>query len=107
MAWVEGEYYWRTDKQFMRIYGSYQLRKLDEKEYAVLTSRLERVLDVLGLDIDAQEVAVVAEVLANYTKHALYYNKAHNSISQSDIYVWICLGICYHVGFHGGSTTQM
>lgn len=28
MGWIEGEYYWRTDKQFSRIYDSYQIRRL-------------------------------------------------------------------------------
>lgn len=46
------------------------------------------------------EMSAVMEILTNYVKHAEYYNKGHNLVECGDAYVWVCLGICYHLGFH-------
>lgn len=45
--------------------------------------------------------------MGNYTKHSQYYSKYTKLVSQSDIYIWVCLGIAHHIGFHGSATTKL
>lgn len=43
----------------------------------------------------------------NYNKHAIYYEKNNQLIENSNVYVWVALGIMYHIGFSGNKTTQL
>lgn len=45
----------------------------------------------------------MTEILSNYLKHALYYNKFDQLIAESDLYIWIALGIAFHLGFETSS----
>lgn len=43
------------------------------------------------------ENSAILQILSNYKKHTLYYNKYNTLIKNSDLFIWACLGICYHI----------
>ena len=50
-------------------------------------------------DLHYIEIKFMIEILLNYQKHLAYYGKTDLLIRDSDIYIWVGLGIAYHIGF--------
>lgn len=41
---------------------------------------------------------MLLRVCKNYLKHTIYYNKSEQLTRENDLWMWLLLGIFYHVG---------
>jgi hypothetical protein len=51
MKWIEEEYFWKTDRQFFKIYENYLSKKIDENEERELSIKLQEKTKILGLKV--------------------------------------------------------